>query len=116
MGQTKKVVVFTLVARDTVEDRLLSVAHQKRVLEHVVMDNIEEKMEGAELEGILRESSKALFNEQNVDIEYDDAAIDALLNQRYEVQQPKDRGRSKAALEVMAKASALLEMISESAD
>ncbi|KAI8376843.1 P-loop containing nucleoside triphosphate hydrolase protein [Blakeslea trispora] len=83
IGQTKMVLIYRLMTRLTIEEKVLQIGKKKMALEHVVVERMrgdeEEKLE--DIESILKFGTEALFADDNSkDITYDDAAIDNLLN------------------------------------
>ncbi|KAG0499918.1 hypothetical protein HPP92_004609 [Vanilla planifolia] len=76
LGQTNKVMIYRLITRGTIEERMMQMTKKKMILEHLV----------EELDDIIRYGSKELFAEESDEagksrqIHYDDAAIDRLLN------------------------------------
>lgn len=95
MGQTKFVAVYTLVARHTVEERLLEIARSKRFLEHIVVESIEEELEASTLNQMLAESSQKLFSEEEKPIVYDDAAVEALLDRQAHIAASMERAKEE---------------------
>ncbi|KAJ8102583.1 P-loop containing nucleoside triphosphate hydrolase protein [Lipomyces tetrasporus] len=80
IGQKKKVLVFNLVTRNSVEEKILEIGRKKMLLDHIVienMGNVEE--ENFDLQGILRNGARLLFENNEEDIKYDSAAVDKLL-------------------------------------
>ncbi|KAI9296429.1 hypothetical protein K502DRAFT_272827, partial [Neoconidiobolus thromboides FSU 785] len=64
IGQKKPVLIIRLVTRGSIEERLLEIAKNKMVLEHLIIDrmgNIE--LKNTDLENIIRFGAKALFDE-----------------------------------------------------
>lgn len=96
MGQRNVVAVYTLVARDTVEERLLEIARKKRLLEHMVIENVEETLDAPQLDLLLQESSAKLFSEHAAEIIYDDATLEQILD-RSEATTDVKRAPSAAA-------------------
>jgi chromodomain-helicase-DNA-binding protein 4 len=89
IGQERKVMIYRLITRGTMEERLIQQSKAKLMLEHLVVGKMAKSAEGnklakEELNAILQFGSKELFadedNDQSSRICYDDAAIDALLD------------------------------------
>ncbi|KAK9334161.1 P-loop containing nucleoside triphosphate hydrolase protein [Lipomyces starkeyi] len=85
IGQKNRVLVFNLVTRNSVEEKILEIGRRKMVLDQIVienMGNVEE--EHFDLQGILRNGARALFENDEDNIKYDNAAIDKLLERSEE--------------------------------
>ncbi|CAI9772930.1 unnamed protein product [Fraxinus pennsylvanica] len=87
LGQTNKVMIFRLVTRGTIEERMMQLTKKKMVLEHLVVGRLKaQNINQEELDDIIRYGSKELFADDNDEsgksrqIHYDDTAIDRLLN------------------------------------
>ncbi|KAK4480176.1 hypothetical protein RD792_013238 [Penstemon davidsonii] len=87
LGQTNKVMIYRLVARGTIEERMMQMTKKKMVLEHLVVGKLKaQNINQEELDDIIRYGSKELFADDNDElvksrqIHYDDTAIDRLLN------------------------------------
>ncbi|XP_057510054.1 CHD3-type chromatin-remodeling factor PICKLE-like [Actinidia eriantha] len=87
LGQTNKVMIFRLITRGTIEERMMQMTKKKMVLEHLVVGKLKtQNINQEELDDIIRYGSKELFADENDEagksrqIHYDDAAIDRLLN------------------------------------
>ncbi|KAI8344186.1 P-loop containing nucleoside triphosphate hydrolase protein [Chlamydoabsidia padenii] len=82
-GQKNPVLVLRFITRFSVEERIVEKSKKKMVLDHLVVDKMdEEEMESDDVESILKFGLKALFDEDTApkDIVYDSAAVDDLLN------------------------------------
>ncbi|CAA6661665.1 unnamed protein product [Spirodela intermedia] len=87
LGQTNKVMIFRLITRDTIEERMMQLTKKKMILEHLVVGRLKaQTVNQEELDDIIRYGSKELFADENDEagkarqIHYDDAAIERLLN------------------------------------
>eukprot|EP00250_Pteridium_aquilinum_P017954 c23861_g1_i1 orf=626-5110(-) len=88
LGQTNKVMIYRLVTRGTIEERMMQMTKKKMVLEHLVVGRLKHQqvLNQEELDDILRYGAKELFADENDEkmksqqIHYDDAAIDRLLD------------------------------------
>eukprot|EP00004_Rigifila_ramosa_P009475 TRINITY_DN2104_c0_g1_i2.p1 TRINITY_DN2104_c0_g1~~TRINITY_DN2104_c0_g1_i2.p1 ORF type:complete len:1491 (+),score=355.43 TRINITY_DN2104_c0_g1_i2:89-4474(+) len=100
IGQQKKVMIYRLISKNSVEEVVIQRAKQKLVLEHLVVRkmNTKEKMDTHELDEILRFGAAEVFKEGNTtSVEYDDDALLALLDRNQQAkeaeedqEQPKD--------------------------
>nr|XP_016476517.1 PREDICTED: CHD3-type chromatin-remodeling factor PICKLE [Nicotiana tabacum] len=87
LGQTNKVMIFRLITRGTIEERMMQMTKKKMILEHLVVGRLKaQNINQEELDDIIRYGSKELFADENDEagksrqIHYDDAAIDRLLD------------------------------------
>ncbi|KAL9439940.1 hypothetical protein AB3S75_018747 [Citrus x aurantiifolia] len=87
LGQTNKVMIFRLIMRGSIEERMMQMTKKKMVLEHLVVGRLKaQNINQEELDDIIRYGSKELFADENDEggksrqIHYDDAAIDRLLD------------------------------------
>ncbi|KAJ7966246.1 CHD3-type chromatin-remodeling factor PICKLE [Quillaja saponaria] len=87
LGQTNKVMIYRLVTRGTIEERMMQLTKKKMVLEHLVVGRLKaQNINQEELDDIIRYGSKELFADENDEagksrqIHYDDVAIDRLLD------------------------------------
>ncbi|XP_015945340.1 CHD3-type chromatin-remodeling factor PICKLE [Arachis duranensis] len=87
LGQTNKVLIYRLITRGTIEERMMQMTKKKMVLEHLVVGRLKaQNINQEELDDIIRYGSKELFADENDEagksrqIHYDAAAIDRLLN------------------------------------
>eukprot|EP00850_Spirogloea_muscicola_P020308 SM000212S06901 [mRNA] locus=s212:113572:124037:+ [translate_table: standard] len=89
LGQKDAVMIYRLVTRGTVEERMMQLTKKKMVLEHLVVGRMKSSqiLQQDELDDILRYGATELFAEDTNDeelklrqIKYDDAAIDRLLD------------------------------------
>ncbi|KAM7258418.1 hypothetical protein ACFE04_014159 [Oxalis oulophora] len=109
LGQTNKVMIYRLVNRGTIEERMMQMTKKKMVLEHLVVGRLKaQNVKQEELNDIIRYGSKELFTDENDEamksrqIHYDDAAVDRLLDrekvedQETSVEDQEDGGFLKA--------------------
>ncbi|CAL5435070.1 unnamed protein product [Camellia sinensis] len=82
-----QVMIYRLITRGTIEERMMQMTKKKMVLEHLVVGRLKaQNINQEELNDIIRYGSKELFADENDEagksrqIHYDDAAIDRLLN------------------------------------
>ncbi|KAK4277229.1 hypothetical protein QN277_015253 [Acacia crassicarpa] len=87
LGQTNKVLIYRLVTRGSIEERMMQMTKKKMVLEHLVVGRLKaQNINQEELDDIIRYGSKELFADENDEagksrqIHYDDASIDRLLD------------------------------------
>nr|CAB3469615.1 unnamed protein product [Digitaria exilis] len=84
LGQTSKVMIYRLVSRGTIEERMMQLTKKKMVLEHLVVGRLTKanNVNQEELDDIIRYGSKELFDDENDEsrqIHYDDGAIENML-------------------------------------
>lgn len=96
IGQKRKVLVFQLMTRGSVEEKIMQIGKKKMVLDHVLIDRmISEEVDGHDLESILRHGAQALFdNDDSGDVHYDSESVDKLLDrsQTEQVRAPDQSG------------------------
>ncbi|KAK9742184.1 hypothetical protein RND81_03G153500 [Saponaria officinalis] len=86
LGQTNKVMIYRLVTRGTIEERMMEVTKKKMVLEHLVVGKLKtQNINQEELDDIIKYGSKELFADETEEakarqIHYDESAIDKLLD------------------------------------
>ncbi|KAJ5169695.1 SNF2-related protein [Penicillium coprophilum] len=81
IGQKNTVLVFHLVVRASVEEKIMQKGKTKMALDHVLIDRIEADQDEEDLESILKHGAQALFNnDDSADIKYDSQSIDNLLD------------------------------------
>lgn len=88
LGQSNKVMIYRLITRGTIEERMMQLTKKKMILEHLVVGRLkaQQAVNQEELDDIIRYGSKELFSDENEEasksrqIHYDDAAIERLLN------------------------------------
>lgn len=86
IGQKNKVLVFHLMTRDTVEERIMQIGKKKLSLDHLIIEKMGAGEDGedepVDVESILKFGAKRLFEDNNEDrvIKYDDDSVDNLLD------------------------------------
>ncbi|KAJ5623773.1 hypothetical protein N7510_000082 [Penicillium lagena] len=81
IGQKNTVLVFQLITRATVEERIMQKGKKKLALDHVLIQRMEDNEDEEDLESILRHGADALFNDDDsADIIYTSECIDRLLD------------------------------------
>ncbi|XP_047325059.1 CHD3-type chromatin-remodeling factor PICKLE-like [Impatiens glandulifera] len=87
LGQTNKVLIYRLITRGSIEERMMQMTQKKMVLEHLVVGKLKsQNINQEQLNDIIRYGSKELFADEDDEtgksrqIHYDDDAIDRLLN------------------------------------
>lgn len=88
LGQKGTVMIYRLVTRASIEERMMQLTKKKMVLEHVVVGRMKtSQLNQEELDDIIRYGAAELFAEDEADegalcrrIQYDDAGIDRLLD------------------------------------
>lgn len=112
IGQNKMVLIYRLMTRYSVEEKVLQIAKKRIALEHVVVERMKEKEDDdlEDIESILKYGTEALFSDDNSkDIVYDTAAIENLLDreqyratateqQQKEVEEMEDKANEKGAM------------------
>ncbi|CEH15697.1 snf2 family dna-dependent atpase [Ceraceosorus bombacis] len=85
IGQTKRVLIFDLVSKSTAEERIIQNARGKMVLDHLIVQNLNnEETQAEEIESIIKYGAQALFAEQGTeetaqDIRYTSDDLDKLI-------------------------------------
>ncbi|KAK0409561.1 hypothetical protein QR680_004620 [Steinernema hermaphroditum] len=103
LGQKNRVMIYRFVTRNSVEERITSVAKKKMLLNHlVVRAGIGQKgpsMTKSELDDVLRWGTEELFKDDDgekraseQEIIWDDAAVDALLDRNTEEKKKGEEG------------------------
>jgi chromodomain-helicase-DNA-binding protein 4 len=81
IGQKNTVLVFHLVVRASVEEKIMQKGKNKMALDHVLIDRMEADEDEEDLESILQHGAQALFNnDDSADVVYDLPSIDKLLD------------------------------------
>ncbi|KIW68880.1 hypothetical protein, variant [Phialophora macrospora] len=83
IGQKHKVLVFQLMTRESVEEKIMQIGRKKMALDHVLIEQMDKEEDAGEnLETILRHGAQALFEDDPAvkDIVYDDDSVDRLLD------------------------------------
>lgn len=83
IGQTKMVLIYRLMTRYSVEEKVLQIAKKRIALEHVVVEKMKDKedVDLEDVEAILKYGTEALFSDDtSKDIVYDSSAIENLLD------------------------------------
>ncbi|KAK3255644.1 hypothetical protein CYMTET_35185, partial [Cymbomonas tetramitiformis] len=97
VGQSREVMIYRMVTRCSVEERMMQQSKKKMVLEHLVVQKMTQKelVNQEELDDLLKYGAEELFRESNPDavvgngaapsgapraIYYDDTAVDVLLD------------------------------------
>lgn len=81
IGQKNTVLVFHLVVRASVEEKIMQKGKTKMALDHVLIDRMEADEDEEDLESILKHGAQALFNDDDsADVTYDISSIDNLLD------------------------------------
>jgi chromodomain-helicase-DNA-binding protein 4 len=93
IGQTKKVLCFQLMTRNSAEEKIMQIGRKKMALDEVVINQLdEEDVEERDMESILKYGMEELFNDDNSDqdIHYDDTSIEKLLD-RSQIENTKSK-------------------------
>ncbi|KAH9045966.1 hypothetical protein EDB84DRAFT_760919 [Lactarius hengduanensis] len=94
-GQTKPCLVFKLMAKDTAEERIMQTGKKKLVLDHVIVQKMDDEEGGSDVRSILTYGAQALFDEtaDARNITYSDQDLDKLIEKtETEGEQPKEAG------------------------
>ncbi|KAI0307674.1 SNF2 family N-terminal domain-containing protein [Multifurca ochricompacta] len=80
-GQTKPCLVLKLMAKDTAEERIIQAGKKKLVLDHVIVQKMDDEEGGGDVRSILTYGAQALFDETvaSRDITYTDQDLDKLI-------------------------------------
>ncbi|KAJ1029984.1 hypothetical protein NDA16_000897 [Ustilago loliicola] len=103
IGQTKKLLVFTLMCKATAEERIIEGAKRKMMLDHLIVQNMDKEDERPDqLESILKFGAQALFaeggtEESERDIRYTDEDLDSLLRRREDAGDEDEKEQDNAA-------------------
>ncbi|KAI5851862.1 P-loop containing nucleoside triphosphate hydrolase protein [Tricharina praecox] len=94
IGQKHKVLVFHLMTRDTVEEKIMQVGKKKKSLDHLIIERMGDdesgELDAFDVESILAFGAKRLFEDDNDDraIKYDNESVDKLLD-RSQIEETK---------------------------
>ncbi|KAI9461026.1 hypothetical protein BJY52DRAFT_1168379 [Lactarius psammicola] len=94
-GQTKPCLVFKLMAKDTAEERIVQTGKKKLVLDHVIVQKMDDEEGGSDVRSILTYGAQALFDEtaDARNITYSEQDLDKLIEKtETEGEQPKEAG------------------------
>lgn len=82
IGQKKKVLVFQLTTRATVEEKIMQVGKKKMALDQVLIEQMDhDEDEPKDIASILRYGAEAIFKDEDPqEIKYDSASVDKLLD------------------------------------
>ncbi|KAK9456322.1 SNF2 family N-terminal domain-containing protein [Dipodascopsis uninucleata] len=82
IGQKNNVLVFNLITRNSLEERVLEICQKKLLLDHVVISSLNRtEVSTLDLQEIIKTGARKLFdNSGQDDIRYDLTAIDSLLD------------------------------------
>jgi len=80
IGQTKKVSCFQLMTRSSAEEKMVQIGRKKMALDHVLIEKMEEENIEIDMESILKHGAADILNDDVVDIRYDEAAVEKLLD------------------------------------
>ena len=84
IGQKNKVVVFTLVTRNTAEEKILQIGRKKMVLDQLIIENMATKEENVPYQEILSFGAAALFDEEaKNELVYDQNTVNNLIDSSY---------------------------------
>jgi chromodomain-helicase-DNA-binding protein 4 len=83
IGQTKKVLCFQLMTRNSAEEKIMQIGRKKMALDEVVINQMDEDdVEERDMEHVLKHGMAELFNDDNPEqsIHYDETSIEKLLD------------------------------------
>ncbi|KUJ15594.1 uncharacterized protein LY89DRAFT_719327 [Mollisia scopiformis] len=82
IGQTKPVLCFQLMTKDSAEEKIVQIGRQKMSLDHALIESMKEDDDThVDLESILKHGAEALFNDDDRnDVHYNSASVDQLLD------------------------------------
>lgn len=127
IGQEKKVLVFRLMTRNTAEgmklkalliaEKIYQTSKQKMVLDHLIVESLDNNEEKLDVEALILHGLKALFEDSGEkDIKYDDNDIEKLLDRSQieeSVQQSSDSVGSFKTARIWANSTAQFEDLVE---
>ncbi|KAI0048335.1 hypothetical protein FA95DRAFT_1517538 [Auriscalpium vulgare] len=104
-GQTKPCLVFKFMAKDTAEERIMQTGKKKMVLDHVIIQKIDDDEGSTDVQSILTFGAKALFEEEgnSRDIVYNDHDIDNLIEKTEAEGEQEEQGNTSEGLFQFAK-------------
>ncbi len=80
-GQKKKVLVFRLMMKQTVEETIMQIGKKKLMLDHLIVQTMQ-KDDDEDFTSILLNGARAVFDDNDdSDIKYDDDAIEAMITE-----------------------------------
>ncbi len=97
IGQKNKVLCFQFMTKSSVEEKIMQIGRKKMALDHVLIESMDgDDDAGADLESILKHGAAALFgeNEERVEIKYDSASVDKLLDRSHIEETKTDDSKS----------------------
>jgi SNF2 family DNA or RNA helicase len=83
IGQKQKVLVFQLMIRNSVEEKMMQIGRKKMALDHVLIEQMDREDDaGDDIVSILRHGAQALFDDTSGtdDIVYNSSSVDLLLD------------------------------------
>jgi superfamily II DNA or RNA helicase len=85
IGQKNKVLVFNLVTKNSVEEKIVQIGRKKMALDHVLIEAMDQDQEvGVDLQSILKHGASAIFEGDDTnDIRYDGASVEKLLDRSH---------------------------------
>ncbi|KAI0322695.1 hypothetical protein OF83DRAFT_1092474 [Amylostereum chailletii] len=96
-GQTKPCLVFKLMAKDTAEERIIQTGKKKLVLDHLIVQKMDDDDGAADVQSILTYGAKTLFDEENQamrEIVYTDHDLDNLIEKTETEVTPEEPGEA----------------------
>ncbi|KAJ5659612.1 hypothetical protein N7507_006063 [Penicillium longicatenatum] len=103
IGQKNIVLVYHLTTRASVEEKIMEKGKKKLALDHVLIERMDDMEDEEDLESILRHGAQALFeNDDSADLNYDEKAIDNLLDRSQVEKAEEAKKMDKGAKDVDA--------------
>lgn len=65
MGQTKPVKVFTFMIKNSAEEKMIQSGKRKLVLDHLIVQKMDDEDSGNNVESMLSYGARALFEDDN---------------------------------------------------
>ncbi|KAL5519231.1 hypothetical protein ACEPAH_914 [Sanghuangporus vaninii] len=96
-GQKKTCLVFKLMTKNSAEEKIIQTGKKKLVLDHLIVQKMDDDEDSSEVQSILMFGAKALFDdgeaEANKDITYSENDIEALI-EKIETEETKESAES----------------------
>ncbi|KAK9479064.1 P-loop containing nucleoside triphosphate hydrolase protein [Lipomyces japonicus] len=97
LGQKNVVLIFNLVTKDTVEENMWEIGQHKKILDQVVIEDINKERDRIDLSAMVRNGVRSLFEDESAvkDIKYDQATVDKLVD-RSQVEEDQMKASSQS--------------------
>ncbi|KAI9197240.1 P-loop containing nucleoside triphosphate hydrolase protein [Polychytrium aggregatum] len=81
IGQTRPVCIYRLFTQHSVEEKIMEIGKSKIILEHLIVQKMDESLDKNEVQDILKFGAQSIFSENSPKaIVYDDESVDKLLD------------------------------------